>query len=95
MSVNEKKSTGTLTIESVVPQGSILSPFLFRVYINDLPNQIKQSSVNLFADDITLVSASKESDVINQELITLNDWFKWKKLSVNYSKCVLLHFGKN
>ena len=65
------KSTGTLAIETGVPQGSILGPFLFLVYINALPNQIKQNRVNLFADDTTLVSARKEFDVINQELITL------------------------
>ena len=92
---HRRKCTGTIVIETCVPEGSILGPFLFVVYINDLSNQIKQSRVSLFADDTTLVGSGKEFDVFNQELIPLIDWFKWNKLSVNYSKCTLIHSGKN
>ena len=76
-----------------IQSSSILGPFLFLVYINDLPNPIKQCRGSLFANDTTLVSAGNKLDVIKQELFTFIDWFKWNKISVNYSKCVL--FGKN
>ena len=65
-----------------VPQGSILGPLLFLIYINDLPNELK-SNAKLFADDaslFTIVKDENESEnVLNNDLLLISKWaFNWK-----------------
>ena len=67
-----------------VPQGSILGPLLFLVYINDLPNGLK-SNAKLFADDTSLFTIVKDkqesADVLNKNLSLISKWaFNWKML---------------
>ena len=60
-----------------VPQGSILGPLLFLIYINDLPNELK-SNAKLFADDtplFTLVKHKNEStSILNNDLLLTSKW---------------------
>ena len=69
---------------TVVPQGSILGPLLFLIYINDLPEKL-ESSVKLFADDTSLFSTvytlSESANLLNDDLKKISEWaFKWKML---------------
>ena len=58
------------------PQGSVLGPLLFLLYINDLPSVV-QSYIKIFADDTKLFSAIKDeydSEVLQNDLYLLNEW---------------------
>ena len=76
---------------SGVPQGSVLGPLLFLIYINDIPNGI-QSFLLLFADDLKLIVNTNVKDVTQQDLDILNKWQKKWLLSFNTAdrKCKVL-----
>ena len=81
-----------------VPQGSILGPLLFLLYINDLPNISDSLTSILFADDTTLLSSSKElKDVLTAfsiEVPKVGEWCAANRLSINVSKTFALHFTR-
>ena len=73
-----------------VPQGSVLGPLLFLVYINDISNSSDQLKFYLFADDTNLLYADKnlrELEIkVNTELSKIYDWLVANKLSLNIKK---------
>ena len=84
---------------SGVPQGSVLGPLLFLVYINDICNSCNQMKFYLFADDTNLLYADKNlkslESTINDELCKLYDWLIENKLSLNIKKSNYVIFRKD
>ena len=80
-----------------VPQGSVLGPLLFVLYINDLPNISNSFKPVLFADDTNLIFSDKSITAlktnIQRNLNKLFDWLNINKLSLNVSKSSLLLFN--
>ena len=79
-----------------VPQGSVLGPLLFLLYINDIEYALTYSSMILFADDTTIFHSKQNlKECVSElelDLATINDWFKANKLSLNISKTNFMHF---
>ena len=79
-----------------VPQGSILSPLFFLLYINDICNVSQLIEIVLFADDTNIFFSHKEPqyviNILNREMKKLSDWFQANKLSLNVKKSKFIYF---
>lgn len=80
---------------SGVPQGSVLGPTLFLIYINDLVNCIEHSQITLFADDLKMFNLSQNSVLLQSDLDNLYSWASTWQLSVSVSKSNVMYLGKN
>ena len=94
--VNGNLSTAS-TVTCGVPQGSILGPLLFLMYINDLPNCLRVAAPRMFADDTSItLSAKTVADLklaVTSELNNLTCWLRANKSSLNVAKTELMIIG--
>ena len=95
--------SSTKSVTSGVPQGSVLGPVLFLIFINDLPLDVT-SPLSLFADDSKLfsriltnkknkVTAEDGNQELQNDLNKVAEWAKTWKMEFNVDKCKIMHLG--
>ena len=76
-----------------IPQGSVLGPILFVLFINDMPSEIK-NTCKLFADDAKIFCNPLKT-LLQHDIDKLSQWSEKWQLSFNVKKCKVLHVGHN
>ena len=96
VSINGSIST-PCNITSGVPQGSILGPLMFLLFINDMPNCIKHSTVDMYADDTLIYVSHNNVDLIekylNEDLECLTKWLENNRMKANVNKTKVMLLG--
>ena len=95
--VIRNKNSLWLKVTSGVPQGSVLGPVMFGVYVNDMVEGI-DSHVNLFADDGKLMRRVKDMNdcrKLQEDLDKVGEWSKNWKMEFNSKKCKVMEFGRS
>jgi len=97
--INGEKSESS-PVESGVPQGTVLGPILFTIYIDDLESELKKLMLDVkvvkFADDTKgarVVSCEEDRDKLQQALDCLCDWADKWGMCFNLTKCKVMHVG--
>jgi hypothetical protein len=81
--------SGWVNVKSGVPQGTVVGPLLFLIYLNDLPDNLS-SSVRLFADDYRNITTASDASKLQHDLQILDQWQNTWQMSFNAQKCFLL-----
>ena len=90
-------SSNMESVTSGIPQGSVLGPTLFVIFINDLPETVK-AYVKIFADDTKIFNAINSSDdnvILQEDIDNLVNWSKKWQLPFNMEKSKLVQYGRN
>lgn len=94
-----QRVSNSLSLDRGVPQGSILGPFLFSIFINDFPNILNNAHCHMYADDIQVYASYKPSNlanglaIMNENLERIGSWASQNSLELNASKskCILIY----
>ena len=94
--IDSCRSENICSILHGVPQGSILGPLLFNLYINDFFNCLTFGEAIMFSDDTTLVFKSKDNLYLeamsNEDMLSAANWLEENKLSLNIKKTKFMHY---
>ena len=93
-------SSHTGNVSCGVPQGSVLGPLLFLIYVNDIYKSVPDGNLKLFADDTNLFLCGSDLHLLeklaNEYLKKMEDWFSANKLTLNINKtCYMVYSSKN
>lgn len=79
------------------PQGSVLGPLIFLLYVNDLPSHISHGKIFMYADDTSIVISDPDPLTLNYKIsVVLVEFKKWcydNRLIINHNKTILVEFG--
>ena len=92
--IRNRKSSWRQVV-SGVPQGSVLAPVMFAIYVNDMTEGVS-SYMSLFADDAKLmrrVERREDCETLQEDLNTIRDWSVLWKMEFNVKKCGVIKFG--
>ena len=95
VTLHDQVSDWTETMSSV-PQGSVLGPILFLIYINDLCDVIKDCNLSMFADDTKIfkvVKNEQDKETLQDNINAMSKWCQDWQMSLNLTKCHSLSFG--
>ena len=101
---SQRTSVGNFTstpsyVSIGVPQGSVLGPLLFLIYINDLPDILQNTKSSLFADDTVVYTTAPSADhpavALNQDLNNVRNWLVDNRLTLNIGKSKYMLIGGN
>jgi hypothetical protein len=95
--LNQMSFSAWEKITDCVPQGSVLGPLLFLIYVNDLPKTVNDKTIHiLFADHTSIIVKSPNSKDFQTIMVTVfncvNKWFKVNLLSINVDKTHYIQF---
>ena len=81
----------TNVVPTGVPQGTVLGPLLFLLYLNDLSTAVNNACINIYADDVVIYASNKSFYLLRQNLqstlSTVFNWYRDNKLTLSISKC--------
>ena len=94
--IRDKKSNWC-KVKSSMPQGSVLAPIMFALYVNDIEEGL-ESYINLFADDAKLlkrIQGKEDNEILQRDLDKIWNWSQTWEMEFNIKKCSVLEFGKS